>query len=113
MKHHADGPRAGYFKMPMVRRGAMVAVRIWLDTDRRDPDFPDLPLDRSPIWRAELDGVEVEVARVWPWCDRNRIDAGEFRYLLADASHARQHRPGSPEANPERAADIESMAPIF
>lgn len=108
-----DHPSAGHFKVKRVRGGPWVAVRIWLDDDRRDPDFPDLPLDRSPVWRAERDGREVDIEKVWPFAANHPIDVDEYRFLLADARHARLYRPGAPEAYPERTVDLGEMPSIF
>ena len=108
-----DYPVAGRYKIKRVRNGPWVAVRIWHDTDRHEPGNPDNPLDRSPIWRAERDGQEVDLDDVWPFAEKNPIDRAEFRYLLADASHARRHRPDDPEANPTKVVDVGSIATIF
>ena len=108
-----DQPIAGYYQHRLVRGGPWLAVRIWHDVDRRDPDFPDEQLDRSPIWRAELDGREVEIEKVWPFCAKRPIERSDYVYLLADRDHARRHRPDSPEANPERGVDLGSMRPLF
>lgn len=108
-----DLPVAGHYKTKLVRGGPWLAVRIWHDVDRRDPDFPDEHLDRSPIWRAELDSREVALEKVWPFCAKHPIDRSEYLYLLADRDHARRHRPESPEANPERPVDLSKTPPLF
>ena len=108
-----DRPTSGHYKLKRVRGGPWVAVRIWLDADRRDPDFPEYALDRSPVWRAERDGREVEIAQVWPFASNHPIDVDEYRYLLSDARHARLFRPGAPEANPEQAVDLGNMPSLF
>lgn len=108
-----DEPVAGYYKTRRVRHGIWVAVRLWLDADRHEPGVPENKLDRAPIWRAELDGVEVEFDKVWPWAKLIVIDRAEYRFLLADAAHARAHRPDSPEANPTKAVDVGSMPALF
>ena len=108
-----DQPVAGYYKTRRVRRVPWIGVRLWLDTDRHEPGNPENKLDRSPVWRAELDGLEVELDKVWPWAKLIVIDRDEHRFLLADATHARAHRPDSPEANPTKAVDVSTMPAIF
>lgn len=108
-----DAPIAGLYKIRRVRRGPWVGVRIWHDDNRFEPGNPENRLDRSSIWRAERDGEEVELARVWPHASFNPIDKSEYLFLLRDASHARQNRPGSPEANPTKTVDVGAMPAIF
>lgn len=108
-----DTPNAGLYKIRRVRHGPWVGVRLWFDTDRTEPGNPENKLDRSAIWRCEIDGQEVELLRAWPQCERNPVDRKEYRWLLADASHARRHRPAAPEANPTHAVDIGSMPALF
>ncbi len=111
MKTYSDGPQAGYFRVRLVRKGPWVAARVWLDDDRFEPGNPENRLDRSPIWRAEIGGREVEVERVGPYAQS--IEFSEYRYLLANADHAAKYRPASPEANPNQGVDLNSMPPIF
>ena len=108
-----DEPAAGFYKIKIIRGGPWLGVRIWYDDDPRDPDFPDIPLDRAHIWRAERDGREVDVSAVWPFAANHPIDAAEYAYLLGDAAHARAHRPFDPEANPGEAVDLGRIKPIF
>ncbi len=70
---NADTPRAGYYRKRRVKDGPWAAVRIWHDASRPE---------RSAIWRAEMDMVEVPIDDVWPYCQP--ADRETYLYLLAN-----------------------------
>ena len=65
--------------------------------------------DRYPHLAAEVNGRAANVDRVWT--SGEDITEGEYLYLMADREHARRHRPDSPEANPRRAIDFDTLPP--
>ena len=67
--------------------------------------------DRYPHLEAEINGRPADVNRVWT--SGEAIDEAEYRYLMDDREHARRHRPDSPEANPERPVDFDTLPPPF
>ncbi len=68
--------------------------------------------DRYPQLEAEIDGRPADVERVWT--SGEDIDEAEYRYLLDDRAHARLYRPESPEANPFKRIDFDTLpAPEF
>ena len=99
-----DAPIAGFYKSRQVRNGPFVPVRIWFGPSR-DPITGEL-LDRSPCWHAEQRGVEIELARVWPWCARNPIDEREYNYMIGVTAWADEHAPDAPEASPGKPLDL-------
>ena len=119
MTIYADTPQAGYYLTPKVKDGAPMPVRIWF-APTADPDFPDNPMDRSPHWQALLNGQEVPIERVWPYCDRHRIEdkpdwpaEAEYRFRLDAAAWDRLNDPSAPAANPDKPVDLHSARPIF
>lgn len=67
--------------------------------------------DRYPHLAAEIDGKPAPLDRVYAWGEE--IDEAEYDYLIADRAHARRHRPESPEANPGRPVDFDTLPPPF
>lgn len=105
-------------QMRLVRGGAWVAARIHRtchctigggDLDKPHPWRGTC--DRYPPLEAEIDGKPAGVDRVWTAGED--IDEAEYRFLIDDRAHARQHRPDSPEANPRQPIDFDTMAPPF
>jgi len=118
-------PIPGYYATRLVRGGPRVAVRIWFGP----PLIEGEELDRSPRWCVEIDGntdrweldeeagyrcrVPLEVERVWPFCAKEPIDEAEYRFLVADAAHAREWRPDDPKAEPRKAVDFNTLPMRF
>lgn len=86
-----DQPQAGFYWTRLVRGGPKVGVRIW-----SEPDAFGLP-----TWRAEIDGKPADANEAWNHNAHRRITEAEYRFLVADAAHARAHRPDDPKATPE------------
>lgn len=113
-------PVAGTYAMKMARGGVRVPVRIWFGPAIIDGEEQD----RGHDWRCEIDGrtdrwekddegyscrVPIEVDRAWPYCAREPIDDAEYRFLIADAQHAREHRPDHPKAQPREKIDFNKL----
>jgi hypothetical protein len=106
-----DQPIAGYYAMSLVRGGPLVPVKIWFGRPVLDGD----ELDRSPRWCCEIDrktdrevdGIRelLDFDRAWPWCARKPIDEATYRYMVAHADWAVEHRPEHPKATPRKAVD--------
>jgi hypothetical protein len=92
-----DVPVAGFYRFRMRSGGALCGVRIW-HGQPSDPVTGEL-LDRSLRWQAQVNGDPVDLARVWPKCAADPIDADEYEYLRSVQSWAKQHAPTSPQAN--------------
>jgi len=102
-----DEPRAGFYRVRLVKGGVFVAVRLWFGQPI-DPDRPRL-LDRSWRWQALANGRAVPVDRVWPRCVADPIDESEYRWLLCDRRWARRWAPHLPEADPLRPVDFRTL----
>lgn len=124
----ADALEEGFFLLTKHRSGRVsVPVRIWFgppedpETRRRwvsgeqrweyVPIAERRPLDRSPRWQVEINGVLAgdpdepamisgrpvdDIGDVWPVCKREPIDRVEYEYRVARADHAEQHDPDDP-----------------
>jgi len=65
--------------------------------------------DRYPRLEAEINGRPADVDRVWT--SGRRVTMAEYLFLKADRAWAREHAPQSPEANPWRPIDLNTLAP--
>ena len=104
-------------RMKRVSGGAWVAARIHRTCHCTINSYPEdcsphpwrITCDRYPQLEAEIDGRPADVDRVWT--SGEDIDEAEYRYLLADLDHARLYRPDSPEANPFKPTDFNTLPP--
>ena len=99
---HSDEPVAGTYMGRLARRGPYVPIKLEICAERDE----DGTLIEDEKMRAFVDGEEVPLPSVWPWCGKNPITLAEYEYMRADARHARDHRPGDPKANPRKAIDF-------
>ena len=65
--------------------------------------------DRYPHLAAERNGKPVPVE--WVWTSGEPITEAYYRFLIDDLEHARLYRPDSPEANPKKAIDWNTLPP--
>lgn len=113
-------PRPGFYAMSLVRSGPLVPVRIWHGPAVIDGEEQD----RSHDWRCEIDGrtdqlerdddgyrclVALDVLRAWPFCAKRPITEAEYRFMVADAAHAREWRPDHPKAQPRKPVDFNTI----
>ena len=113
---------ARFFRCRLVKDGPFVPVKIFFGPPLVDGE----ELDRSPRWQAVvnaeptgraatmlgIDDAPVEIdgntlRRVEP------IDEPTYRFMVADAEHARQWRPSHPKASPKKAVDFNTLPPRF
>ena len=117
-------PTAGYYATKLVRGGPRVPVRIW----HGQAVVAGEEQDRAPGWFVEIDGrtdrvefgddgyrcrVPLDVETVWPHCAKEPIAESEYRFLVADAAHARDWRPDHPKANPRKPVDFNTLPMRF
>ncbi len=104
--------RPGYFRIRLGRdRPLIVAARIY----ERPPDDGDTPA-------GEILGEPCDPVLVWTGRDREPLTPpndgltwtieGYYRWLCADADHARKWRPDDPLANPRRKVDFTILPPV-
>lgn len=111
-KRFVGQPTVGFYRLRLVKGGPFVGARI-LYGPTPDPDDADNVMDRSPLWRGEVDGAlepnpsPQPTDAVWRIYERGeRIDEATFRFLLAEADWCRSHRPDEPIADPRRPIDM-------
>lgn len=113
--HNIAEPVAGYYRRRMVSGAVWMPVKIWFGAPL-DPETGE-ELDRSLRWQA-MDGDrlvtgEAEIQNVWTSCCREPINATEYFYLVADRAWCRENAPESPEANPTKRIDLNSLPSLF
>ena len=67
-----------------------------------DPDFPDNPMDRSPVLTCYVGQREVDPIQAWHWCAGNPITEEQYNKML-----------GAPPVDPNKAVDLRTMKPAF
>jgi len=117
-------PVEGHYAVQLVKGGPRVAIRIWFGR----PVIGGEEQDRAPRWNVEVDGqsdrwdrdkgsvyrcrVAHDIHRYWPFCAKDPISEAEHRFLIADAEHARKHRPNDPKANPRQPVNFNTLLPF-
>jgi len=118
-------PIAGTYAMKLTRGGPRVPVRIWHGLAEIDGEAQD----RALGWFCEIDGktdrverdddtgyrcrVPIEIDRAWPYAAGEPITEAEYKFLIADAAHAREWRPDHPKASPWRPVNFNTLPPRF
>ena len=100
-----ERPEVGWWMIRLGRGKPEVPACIQYERTTFEPGEPDNLMDRSAILTARVSGEIVPWERVWHSNGR-RISHSEYLYQLADAAHAREHRPDDPKANPHKAIDL-------
>lgn len=111
-------PRAGFFKIQLVKGGAWVPAVIF----RPCPIEMQSPrrwqwIDRWPALQAMRDadsfgGLRETCDPEQVWMYGCEIDQAEFRHWLKTRQHIRLHEPNAVDANPYRKIDLSRAAPI-
>lgn len=109
-----DKPEPGYYRMRLVKGGALVACAIVYGPPN-DPETGE-PLDRSWRWSALIDGQEAgepdhqPTANIeWIWTSGEQIDRETYDLMLAQATWDRTYAPKAPAATPRRAIPLNDM----
>jgi hypothetical protein len=107
-----DQPQPGYYRTRQVRGGPWMPVVIRFEVSP-DPDFPDNPMDRGPVWSCEVGGEYADAFEIWPYVHQEPISKSEFSYMIAANAWADEYAPLSPEANPRATIDHHTIPSIF
>ena len=94
-----DEPQCGFFKRRLVKGGAWVPARIWLDAEV-DPETGELLTDER--YQCEVNGQYADPFDAWPWLCAHPISEAEYRYMEALREHARMNEPDHPAADPRK-----------
>jgi hypothetical protein len=116
-------PRPGFYVM-RLRRGAPLTPALIYQrcpmvvpeptlVDGPHPDEWCRPLDRSPCYRAQIDGKPAAVERLWLARSLRPISPAEYRFRLGTLRHWAQRHPVWPEAHPRRRIDLARLPPLF
>jgi hypothetical protein len=106
-------PVPGLYEVKLRRTAPSCAAQIIL-APTPDPDFPGNEMDRSLLWRTEINGAPDPEAsptptertyRVWHSRFLRAVGPERYDYLIRDRAWARAHRPELPEARPEHPVD--------
>lgn len=109
-----------FFRARLAKAGPFIPVKVWHGLPLVDGE----EVDRSPRLQALVetettaravlhvgdDGVPVEIDGVML---RNVEPIAErvYRFMIADAEHAREWRPDHPKATPRKAVDFNTLPP--
>ena len=96
-------PKCGWYRRRLVRGGAWVPCRIWLDQPT-DPETGELMGDER--LRCEVAGKERDPEEEWLRLADHPIPKAEFDYMVATSRWANKHAPDEPEANPQEKVDL-------
>jgi hypothetical protein len=116
-------PRPGFYVVRLGRGTPLVAALIYqlcpmvvpepTLVDGPHPDEWCRPRDRSPAYRAQIDGKPATVERLWTARSLRPVSRDEYRFRIGTLrSWARRH-PLMPEARPTRRVDFTALPPLF
>lgn len=115
----AESPR--FFRARLVKGGPFIGVRLFVGppivdgeeldrhhrlqvlVDNETTSRPVLMLGEGDI-PVEIDGVTLRSVEPVP--------EAEYRFLVADAAHAREWRPDHPKASPREPVDFSTLLPF-
>ncbi len=115
-------PRPGFYVMRSTRDGPLAPSLIYQLCPMVVPQpgiaggtHPDdwcRPLDRSPIFRAQINGRAVPIDRVWTARSLRPVSAVEYAFRMGPL----RHWAGStrmPEARPRNPVNLANLPPLF
>jgi hypothetical protein len=116
-------PRAGFYTVRLYRNSPMIPALIFQICPLVEPqpfaihgphhDDWCRPLDRSPRYRAQIDGKPVPVDRVWTARSLRSITHAEYQFRMGTLRQWARLHPQMPEARPHRAVDLAALPPLF
>ena len=109
----SDTPQPGYYETRLVKNGPFVPARVWINDTPRD-EAGDFLEDQGLM--MEIDGERVNGQHMnqrWLWMYGNPITKQEYDFMIADSSHAKQHRPEDAKAKPRKSIDLSTQKSIF
>lgn len=98
-------PQCGFYQRRLVQGGAFVGARIWREPER-DANGIDTGRD---VLRCEVAGRPRDPKSEFSGLSTKPVSEAIYKFLMADAAHAKAYRPGSPQSDPTRPADIRKM----
>ncbi len=98
---HVNTPEIGHYWLREIRSGPRVPVQICKAVSA-DPDFPDNPMDRSPLLVCYAGQREVDPIWAWHRCAGNPITEEQYTKML-----------GEPPVDTSKPVDLRAMKPAF
>ena len=99
-------PEPGYWLVTLAKGGPRVPAAIIRCQTVVDPDFAENRMDgtRSPFLAAFIAGRPAALEEVWHRRGEV-ITESEYRFRIADAAWATEHKPDEPIAQPRKPVD--------
>lgn len=96
-----DVPQCGYYRRRLVKGAAPVPACVWREAEI---DINGEPTGRDVLF-CTVNGERKDPTSEWARLAMDAISEAEFRFMVADADHARAHRPDDPKASPHQPVD--------
>jgi hypothetical protein len=116
-------PRPGFYAMRLGRERPLAPALIYQLCPMVVPELPVLdgphpdewcrPLDRSPCYRALIDGRPAALDRVWTARSLRPVSPAEYWFRLGRLRRWARRDPARPEAHPQRRVDFSRLPPLF
>jgi hypothetical protein len=116
-------PEPGFYVMRLGRGAPLVPALIYqlcpmvvpLPSAPSGPDPDDWcrPLDRSPQYRARIDGKPVAIDRVWTARSLRAISPAEYQFRIGALRQWARANPRMPEARPQLRVNLAALPPLF
>lgn len=110
-----------YWRVKLAAGAPWSPLRIWTGYPV-DPVTSETLTERPCLWRACLNGTDVDISEVViefdgqsgdPVVKGEQVDAAEYQYLLERHIWARRYDPTDIAANPRKKIDLHALPPLF
>jgi hypothetical protein len=116
-------PRPGFYVMRWRRGTPLVPALIYqlcpmvipqpTAVDGPNPEEWCRPLDRSPRFRALINGKPVAVDRIWTARSLRPVSPAEYAFRIGPLRRWARANPAMPEARPGQPVDLAALPPLF
>jgi hypothetical protein len=116
-------PEPGFYVMRLARGVPLVPASIYQlcpmvvpqpgAPEGPHPDDWCRPLDRSPQYRARIDGKPVAIDRVWTARSLRAISPAEYQFRIGALRQWARANPRMPEARPQLRVNLAALPPLF
>jgi hypothetical protein len=116
-------PEPGFYVMRLARGAPLVPALIYQlcpmvmpqpsVAGEPHPDDWCRPLDRSPKYRAQIDGKPIAIDQVWTARSLRAISPAEYQFRIGELRQWARVRPRMPEARPQLRVNLAVLPPLF
>jgi hypothetical protein len=116
-------PEPGHYVLRITRHGPLLPALIYQRCPMVVPQpgaaggpHPEdwcRPLDRSPVFQAQINGRPVPIDRVWTARSLRPVSAGEYAFRLGPLRQWAQSHGAMPEARPHSRVDLAALRPLY